>query len=132
MTSFPNFQKNNPLDAELVHAKIWSDYNAQLIHIRAQQDILGEDFNPLHVLPGRNIEEKFAFTKNVDVPRNHLSLQYLLHAYDVSTSTFKRLRLRGGEALAKQVPHNKGLSVVTDPEYAEVVYTPRYFLLFCG
>jgi hypothetical protein len=77
---------------EAIHARIWSDYNAQLIHIRAQQDILGEDYNPLHVLPGRKIEGKFAFAKNVDVPRNHLGLQYLLHAYDVSSFTFKRLR----------------------------------------
>jgi hypothetical protein len=67
--------------------------------MRAQHDILGEDYNQLHVLPGRNIEGNFASTKNVDVPRNHLSLQYLLDAYDISASTFKRLRLRGGEAL---------------------------------
>jgi hypothetical protein len=85
-------------------------------------------FNPLHVVPGRNKEGKFAFTKNVDVPKNYLSLQYLLHAYDVSASTFKRLRERGGEALAKQVPHNKGLSV-DDHKYAEVVYTPCHFFV---
>ncbi len=28
---------------EAVHAKIWADYNAQKIYIRAQQDIMGED-----------------------------------------------------------------------------------------
>ena len=44
---------------------------------------------------------KFSFCKNVDVPRNYLSLEYLLFAYDVTQSTFKRLRARGGEALQK-------------------------------
>ncbi len=95
--------------------------------MRAMRDILGEDYDPLHVLAGRDDEGKFTFTKNVDVPKNHLSLAYLLHAYGVSQSTFKRLRLRGGEPLAKQVPHNKGKSVVTDKTYASTVYTPRYF-----
>jgi hypothetical protein len=38
----------------------------------------------------------------------------------VSQTTFKRLR---------QVPHNKGLSVVTDKDYTETVCTPRYFFV---
>ncbi len=84
-----------------IHAKIWSDYNAQLIHIRAQQDIMGLEFNPLRSVPVRNNEGQFAFTKTVDVPKNYLSLTYLLYAYDVNASTFKRLRLRGGEPLEK-------------------------------
>ena len=114
---------------DALNARMWSDYNAQLVHIRAMRDILGQDYNPLHVLTGRDEEGKFTFTKNVDVPKNHLSLAYLLHAYGVSQSTFKRLRLRGGEALPKQVPHNKGKSVVTDKTYASTVYTPRYFFV---
>ena len=88
---------------------MWADYNAQLIHVRAQKDILGEDYDPLHIVPGRDGVGKFTFTKNVDVPKNHLTLAYLLHAYGMDQSTFKRLRLRGGEALTKQVPHNKGI-----------------------
>ncbi len=48
----------------------------------------------------------------VDVPKNYLSLEYLLYAYDVSQFTFKRLRQRGGDALPKQVPHNKGQCVL--------------------
>ena len=41
----------------------------------------------LHTIPGRDHEGKFAFHKHVDVPKNHLSLAYLLHAHDVNTST---------------------------------------------
>jgi hypothetical protein len=71
-----------------LYSRLFSDYQAQQFHIRAQKDILGADFNPFHVMPGRDEEGRFAFSKNVDVPKNHLSLAYLLYAYDVSDSTF--------------------------------------------
>jgi hypothetical protein len=112
---------------DAIHSKIWADYNAQLIHIRAQQDIMGPDYNPLRCMPPRDADGQFAFTKRVDVPKNYLSLTYLLHAYDVNMSTFKRLRQRQGEPLQKQVPHNKGRKVLCDNDLAETVYTPRYF-----
>jgi hypothetical protein len=114
---------------EALTNRLWSDYNAQLVHMRSMREILGADYDPLHVIAGRDNEGKFTFAKNVDVPKNHLSLAYLLHAYGVSQSTFKRLRQRGGEAIQKQVPHNKGLSVVTDKDYARAVYISRYFFV---
>ena len=112
-----------------IHGKIWADYIAQQIHIRAQQEIMGPDFDPLKVIPKRTDEGKFAFNKTVDVPKNHLSLTFLLHAYDVDASTFKRLRQRGGEPLTKQVPYNKGLTVLDDAHFATTIYTPRYFYI---
>jgi hypothetical protein len=114
---------------ESLYSRVWSDYSAQLIYVRAQKDILGDDFDPLHCVPGRDSDGKFTFTKNVDVPKNHLTLAYLLHAYGMDQSTFKRLRLRGGEALTKQVPHNKGRSIVSDQQYAATIFTPRYFFV---
>ena len=114
-------------DKESIHSRVWADYNAQLIHVRAQQDILGSDYNPLMVISGRDADGKFSFCKNVDVPKNYLSLEYLLYAYDVTQSTFKRLRARGGEALKKQVPHNKGQSVLLNETFASYLYTPCYF-----
>ncbi len=93
---------------ESLYTKLFADYNAQKIYIRAQQDIMGEDFNPLKVMPGRDNEGKFSFLKNVDVPKNHLSISYLLYAYDISPSAFKRVRQCDGAPLEKQVPHNKG------------------------
>jgi hypothetical protein len=114
---------------EALHAKIWADYTAQKIYVRAQQDIMGEEFNPLRTIPARDFEGKFLVTKSVDVPKNHLSLAYLLHAYDVNDSTFKRLRMRGGAALPKQVPHNKGQSVFKDKEYADVIFNARSFFV---
>jgi hypothetical protein len=113
---------------QAIHAKVWADYNAQLIHVRAQQDIiLGNDYNPLRTIPGRGEDEKFTFNKNLDVPKNYLSLEFLLYACDVSQTTFKRLRQRGGEALAKQVPHNKGKCVLLDVDLATCIYNARLF-----
>ena len=63
----------------------------------------------------------------MDVPKNHLSIAYLLHAYDISSSTFKTLRLRNDKPLKKQIPHNKGQSVISNPELAATLYTPRFF-----
>jgi hypothetical protein len=42
---------------------------------------------------------------------------------------FKRLRQRGGATLPNQVPHNKGLSIVTNQQYASTVFTPRYYFV---
>ncbi len=114
---------------ESLYSRVWADYNAQLIHVRAQKDILGDEYDPLHILPGRDGDGKFTFTKNVDVPKNHLTFAYLLHAYGMDQSTFKRLRQREGEPLTKQVPQNKGLSKVTDQHYAPTVFTPRYYFV---
>jgi hypothetical protein len=54
---------------ESLNTRLWSDYNAQLVHMRAMRDILGDDYDSLHVLAGRNNEGKFIVNKNVDVPR---------------------------------------------------------------
>ncbi len=110
-----------------LHGKIWADYKAQQIHIRAQKEVMGEDYDPLRSVTGRDDQGQFAFTKKIDVPKNHLSLTYLLHAYDCNVSTFKRLRSRGGEPLETQVPYNKGKTVLNDTDFASTVYTRNVF-----
>jgi hypothetical protein len=49
---------------ESLYAKLFADYQTQQIYIRAQKDILGDDFNPLLSMPGRDEERRFSFTKN--------------------------------------------------------------------
>jgi hypothetical protein len=76
---------NGTLDGtkDALYKRLFADFQAQQIHIRAQKDILGDDYNPLQVMPGRDEEGRFAFTKNVDVPKTYLTQAYLLHAYDI-------------------------------------------------
>jgi hypothetical protein len=120
---------NGTLDGtkEALYKRLFANFQAQQIHIRAQKEILGEDYNPLQVMPGRDEEGRFSFTKNVDVPKNYLTQAYLLYAYDVTESTFRRLKRRNGAALEKQVPHNKNKSVLVDADYAATHYTARFF-----
>ncbi len=120
---------NGTLDGtkDALYKRLYADYQAQQIHIRAQKDILGEDYNPLQVMPGRDEEGRFSFTKNVDVPKNYLTQAYLLYAYNVTESTFRRLKRRNGAALDKQVPHSKNKSVLMDADYAATHYTARFF-----
>jgi hypothetical protein len=120
---------NGTLDGtkDALYKCLFADFQAQQIHIRAQKDILGDHYNSLQVMPGRDEEGRFAFTKNVDVPKNCLTQVYLLHAYDVSESTFRRLKRRNGAALEKQVLHNKDKSVLVDADYAATHYTARFF-----
>ncbi len=59
---------------EALNNHLWSDYIAQLVNMRAMREILGDDYDPLHVLAGRDNEGKFTFAKNVDVPKNYPAL----------------------------------------------------------
>ncbi len=87
---------------EALQAKIWADYNAQKFTY-AHSKTFWEKILIHYTL----YLAVTASTKNVDVPKNHFSLSYLLYAYDLNTSTFKRLRLRGGASLEKQVPQQR-------------------------
>jgi hypothetical protein len=59
--------RNGELDGtkKALYARIWADYSAQLIHIRAQQEILGEDYNPLHVYSNRDKNGHFVSARKV-------------------------------------------------------------------
>ncbi len=48
-----------------LYARIWADYSAQLIHMRAQQEIIGEDYNPLHVYCNRDKNGHFVSARKV-------------------------------------------------------------------
>jgi hypothetical protein len=56
-----------------LHGKIWADHKAQQIHIRPQKEIMGDDYDPLRSVPGRDDQGQFAFTKTIDVSKNHLA-----------------------------------------------------------
>ncbi len=50
-------------EKDAIQEKVWADYNAQLIHVRAQKDILGVEYNPLRTVLGRDDDGKFSFSK---------------------------------------------------------------------
>ena len=65
-----------------LYARIWADYSAQLIHIRAQQEILGEEYNPLHVYCNRDKNGHFVSARKVKpYPRPNLCFDPNTTAY---------------------------------------------------
>ena len=60
----------------------------------------------------------------VFVPKNILTIQYLIWAYDVPYPTFKRWR-QEGFVTKKYVPATKGKCVLTDPDLSAQIYTGR-------
>jgi hypothetical protein len=65
------------------------------------------------------------------VPKNILTIQYLIYAYDVSYPTFKRWRSEGFVD-TKYVHAHTGKSVMTDPDYAKQIYTARRMYVTSG
>ncbi len=61
----------------------------------------------------------------MEFPRqNYLTVKYLLHAYDLSYTSFKRMKASSNFVAADRVHKNKGKSVFADKEFAAKFYTP--------
>ena len=100
----------NTLHQELLLAddkdSLWTratfDYRCQLAAIDGMREVMGDDF----VYPrdhtgvvGNDSGGKFVSLKKASqrgTPKNEYTIPYLLHAYDVSRTTFQRYRKLGG------------------------------------
>jgi hypothetical protein len=103
--------------------KFWDDYQAQQIFIQGMQAALGDEFDPTISKQGRDETGNFAPNKN-GVPQNFLTVKYLIHAYDISYTTFKRMKASSGVHVEKHVHKNKGKTVFEDKEFAAGFYFP--------
>jgi hypothetical protein len=103
--------------------RLWEDYQAQCLFIQGMQAALGEDFEPRISNQSRTEDGGFGPNKN-DVPQNYLNVTYLLHAYDLSYTSFKRMKASSNFVAADRVHKNKGKSVFEDKEFAAKFYTP--------
>jgi hypothetical protein len=71
--------------------RLWDDYQAQCLFIQGMQAALGDDFEPRISKQSRTEDGGFGPNKN-GVPQNYLTVKYLLHAYDLSYTSFKRMK----------------------------------------
>ncbi len=99
---------------QAVKARCWSDYKSQQLSIDAMWEAKNDDsFDPRrsdHVI-GK--DGRFVAKKGNSVPKNALTVTYLVHAYDVPYATFKCWK--ADSFTSKQfVPDHKGKSVLTD------------------
>ena len=126
------------LELDLMWNRILSDYRCQVAAVDGMREVLGDSFEDprthLHY-PGTDSGGKFVSAKKEsqrDVPKNVYTIGYLLHAYDVSRTSFYRYRKTGppGE-VSRKIPTNgnAGKHVITDRAFAKAQYDARYFFI---
>jgi hypothetical protein len=106
-----------------IKGRFWSDYKAQCLFIQGMQAVLGNEFDPRVSKQGRRENGDFAGNKN-GVPQNFLTVKYLLHAYDISYTSYKRMNASENFVSKTKANRNKGKSVFEDKAFAASFYTP--------
>jgi hypothetical protein len=104
------------------NTKFWDDYQSEQLFIQGMQAALGDEFDPRISKQGRDENGNFAQNKN-GVPQNFLRVTYLLHAYDINYTTYKRMKASSCFTVEKKVHKNKGKSVFED-KFAAGFYSP--------
>ncbi len=89
--------------------------------MQGMQACFGEDFDPRASKPTRDAKGEWQTNKN-SVPQNFITVKYILHAYDISYSTFKRMKKSDAFIPETKVHKSKGKSVIDDKVFAEVIY----------
>ena len=126
----------HPTDEELVWKRVISDFKCQEAYREGLKSVLGSDYkDPRDYVGiiGKKSGGKFVSQKSPSqegVPKNVHSLGYLLHAYDVSKTTFFRRRDTFTNPKPTMVPgrgFNKGKTAIDNRELASEWYTPRFF-----
>ncbi len=110
---------------EALKERVGHDYNNQLSFIEGMRAVCGHDpdFNP-RFIDKRGKDGQFtSHSKNkVVVPKNIVTVQYLIWAYGVSYATFKRWKVEEFK-WTKHLPAHAGKSVLTDAAFAQTIYT---------
>ncbi len=97
--------------------RFWSDLKAEDVFMQGMKACMGDTYDPristMTRGPGGHFE------KQNGVPQNYLTVRYLMHAYDISKTTYKRMK-KGATDLPKEKKHhpNKGKSIFEDKEFA--------------
>jgi hypothetical protein len=73
---------------------------------------------------GNEANGDFGTNKN-GVPQNILAVKYILHAYDITYTTFKRMKKADKELPQEKAPHpTKGKSIFENKDFAAAWYSP--------
>ena len=98
--------------------------NPNPMFIQGMQACFGDDYEPRVRKQEHRENGEYAGSKN-GVPQNIITVKYILHAYNISYTTFKRMKRN--QALVpgpKPVHKNKGKSVFEDKKFAKDFYSP--------
>ncbi len=106
-----------------VQKRFWDDYKAQGLFMQGMQACFGDEFDHRLSKPSRDENGEWQPNKN-GVPQNVITVKYILHAYDVSYTTFKRMKKSDVFVDEPKVHKSKGKSVIEDKVFAETFYSP--------
>jgi hypothetical protein len=106
-------------------ARFWRDHQAQHVFMQGMQACMGDDFDPTVSKQKREADGHFGINKN-GVPQNFLTVKYILHAYDISYTTYKRMKKDDGPRVTTSKPQHphKGKSIFEDEDFAKNWYSP--------
>ena len=107
-------------------ARFWSDHKAQDqdVFMQGMQACMGDDFDPRVSKQKREADGHFGINKN-GLPQNFLTVKYILHAYDISYTTYKRMKKAAPRVSTSKSQHpNKGKSIFEDTDFAKNLYSP--------
>ncbi len=92
--------------------------------IQGMQACLGDDYEPRVRKQVHRANGEYESNKD-GVPQNFITVKYLLHAYSISYTTFKRMKHNQALVPVPKPAHkNKGKSVFEDKAFAEGFYSP--------
>jgi hypothetical protein len=105
-------------------ARFWNDHKAQDLFMQGMQACMGDDFDPRISKQKREADGLFGPNKN-GVPQNFLTVKYILRAYDISYTTYKRMKKSAPDVPKPKTQHpNKGKSIFEDKEFTKNWYSP--------
>jgi len=124
-------------DTYSIWRRVLSDYKCQLSGIEGMRCVMEDDFvDPRKHIGTPGVAGDFVSTKRasqIGVPKNPWTIPYLLHAFDVSRSSFKRYLKHGlREPTATKPPNGRDLGhqcVITNSACSLRTFTPAYFFV---
>ena len=114
---------------QALKARCWNDYKAQMLYIDAMREAKDDaTFDPRRNEHQTGKDGRFVASKGKSIPKNPLTVMYLIHAYDIPYATFKRWKADSFGSVSHE-PEHKGKSIITDKKWATQIFNPKRMFL---
>lgn len=132
-------QQNLLVDGnDAIWMRVMSDYQCQLVAMEVMRSIQGSDYKDPRLVTEHGVfkgkEDGRYQKKKTGIPTGVFTVPYLIYAYDVSETSFKRKRkeLKEGKLcipVAEHATHHSGTSVINNSQLCKERYNARYFFV---
>ena len=121
--------------------RVMSDYQCQLVAMEVMRSIQGSDYKDPRLVTEHGVfkgkeDGRYQKTKT-GIPTGVFTVPYLIYAYDVSETSFKRKRkeLKEGNLcipVAEHATHHRGTSVINNSQLCACHIAPYHAILMVG